>query len=215
MSEGENSSNSSSTARDPKRRRVDDAAAAEGAAGPNGGAADAYPPWHDASQNHHAASSSAAAPVPAHPFAPAQHVSAYAASGAEYNHSNHHPLPPPPQGLSEGSHWQHADPATYPELAQYSHQPYFYQQQTSAAANAGPWPATSDSQTRADLTSAPTTTLSRGESSTSTTMPYFPSSTAGTAAAISEALDASTLNYSEAGNAAQYQAYGPLARPFS
>ncbi|PIA88782.1 Transcription factor TBF1 [Cercospora beticola] len=210
MSERENSSsNSSSVPRDPKRRRVDDAAAAEGAAGSNGGAADAYPPWHDASQNHHAASSSAAAaPVPAHPFAPAQDVSAYAASGAEYNHSNHHPPPPPPQGLSEGSHWQHADPATYPELAQYSHQPYFYQQQTSTAANAGPWPATSDSQSHAGLPSAPTTTLSRGESSASTTMPYFPSSTAGTAAAISEALDASTLNYSEGGNAAQYQAYG-------
>ncbi|PPJ50455.1 hypothetical protein CBER1_06751 [Cercospora berteroae] len=218
-SNGNSNSNSGSTARDPKRRRVDDAAAAQGAAVPNGGAADAnaYPPWHDASPNPHAASSAAAAaaaaaaPVPAHHFAPSQDVSAYAASGAEYKHSNHHPPPPPPPGVREGSHWQHADPATDPARAQYSHQPDFYQQQTSAAAaaaNAGPWPATSDAQSHADLTSAPTTALSRGESSASTAMPYFPSSNAGAAAAISEALDASTRNYSGGGNAAQYQTYG-------
>ncbi|EME41097.1 hypothetical protein DOTSEDRAFT_74578 [Dothistroma septosporum NZE10] len=172
-----------------KRRRIEDATGDAAPTNP-----EAYEQWDDEAQNQ--ASQSYVSGQDGAPFSTGQadFSNSAAAAGAV--------------NTTEGSSWQPPDSSTYPDLATYQQQPYFYGQNNTAAAGTAAAGYTSSW--------APATTQPYGDTSVaysvngqtaSASMPFFPPSAANVNDSA-DGLDGTTaFNYPDVEHASQYASY--------
>lgn len=109
-------------------------------------------------------------------------------------------------GTTEGSSWPNAssDVSAYPDLAPYQQQPYFYGQSGAGTYNSS-W-NTSAAQSYGDTSTS--VSYSVGDQANTTTMPFFPPSSAAHVGDSTEAIDSNgALSYPDLTTADQYASY--------
>ena len=167
-----------------KRRRIEDVTGDAAPTNP-----EAYEQWDDDAQNQ-----------ASQPYVSGQDRASFSTGQADFSN------PAAAAGAlsaTEGSSWQASDTSAYPDLATYQQQPYFYGQNNSTTANY-------------NTSWTPATTQAYGDTSVgysvngqtaTTSMPFFPPSTANVIDP-GDGLDGATaFNYPDVEHASQYASY--------